>query len=755
MTGAAQERSGGLTDRLAAALSAARPHWQLGLVLLVVIAAALLNGARLPLLEGAEEAPFVAQALARRGAGDEPAYAALVSQFADHRVVHESPAYRWIAQAAIAVFADDPSPSDAMRPNPYLSTYDLSGTANRNTLLHRLSAPEVANAVRFLRAVSLVAILGATVIVYGIANRLTKDRSVATLTAVAIGLLPASVIASTTANADALAAFTTAALLALAVRLWERPLTSWLTSIWVAAPALGVLVSPAVGAISTLPLLAALVAVLHTRGAHIRRERTLHLLSGIGLYLLIRALCSLLTPAREPLPQQAAQVIVGLQAVSPRLVVTRLSQGLWGTLGWRSVPLDRVVYTVLDALAIISAGGLGLAVLRRWWSPAQQESRHGWWVVGTFALASGLRYGLLLWRDDGLLSESLSALTVPTSLLLAAGWCAWLPSRGQWMASLGLAVALFVTALVLPATTQRSAPPELNLAYLADENVAPVGIEYGDDLYLVGYSIDRDTVPRGQTVTVRLVWLARRRPAVDYTVSVEVTGRQRMQVGIANSMPGGGALPTSDWIPGQIIQDEIVVPISPVAHTPTRGDIRVTVYRGVQRDPLEAEAPNGASLGTSPAVGAIRVVPPYETRYEPAAPMQIDWGESVRLFGFGVNPVQPRLGDEWTIDLYWEALRPMTEDYTVFAHLVNAYGRILAQTDEQPLQGDYPTSLWRQGEQVVDRHVIAVPESMSGGPFYLRIGLYSASTGERLIHTASDGTTSDYLTFGPLLPELR
>lgn len=755
MTGVGRALWRNLRGRLGPTLAAARPHWPLGAVLVVLLVAALLTGARVSLLEGAEEAPFVAQALERQGHADEPPYVELVAQFAHHPAVDESPAYRWLSQGAVALCAGHDASAAPIRPNPYLSAYDPAGGANRNTLLHPLAAVGVARAVRLLRVFSLLAMLGATAAAYAIALWLTGDRSAATLTAVATGLLPAAVIAASTANADALTALTVVVILVIAVRLWERPASSGWVLASMAAPALGMLVSPAARTISPLPLLVMAVTVLHTHDGRVRRHRALLTAAGLGLYLIVRALCALAVAEADPLVLQAAEVIVGLRSSRPALILTRFTQALWGVLGWRSVPLDRVAYTALNALTIVSAGGLALAALRRWWSPPATVARHGWWVVVALVLALAGRYLLLLWRDGGLLAESLAGLIAPVGLLLAAGWCAWLPQRGQWLMSVALAVLMFVAALALPATTQRSAPPELDLTYLADENVTPVGIEYGNDLYLVGYSVDRDTVARGEAVTVRLVWLARRRPAVDYTVSVEVTGRQRMQVGIANSMPGGGTSPTSDWIPGQIIQDEIAVPISPLAHTPTKGDIRVTVYRGIKEDPLTARAPDGAELGISPRIGAIRLVSPYETRYEPAAPMQVDWGESVRLLGFGVNPVQPRLGAPWTIDLYWQALQPVRVDYTVFVHLVNAYGRILAQTDEQPLQGDYPTSLWREGEHVADRHVIAVPERMDGGPFYLLIGLYDAATGERLVYSSPEGLSSDHLTFGPLLPSPR
>jgi hypothetical protein len=64
----------------------------------------------------------------------------------------------------------------------------------------------------------------------------------------------------------------------------------------------------------------------------------------------------------------------------------------------------------------------------------------------------------------------------------------------------------------------------------------------------------------------------------------------------------------------------------------------------------------------------------------------------------------------------------------VFVHVVNANGEIVAQSDSQPLNGQYPTSIWSPGEIVVDeRFIRLVP-----GTHRIFVGLYRWDTGERL-----------------------
>ncbi|MBI2940288.1 MAG: hypothetical protein HYY04_07580 [Chloroflexi bacterium] len=74
--------------------------------------------------------------------------------------------------------------------------------------------------------------------------------------------------------------------------------------------------------------------------------------------------------------------------------------------------------------------------------------------------------------------------------------------------------------------------------------------------------------------------------------------------------------------------------------------------------------------------------------------------------------------------LYWQAIQPVTEEYVVFVHLVDARGNLVAQHDDVPVEGGYPTSLWEPGELVADPHTLPRPEAGSAG-LRLRIGLYT------------------------------
>jgi hypothetical protein len=84
------------------------------------------------------------------------------------------------------------------------------------------------------------------------------------------------------------------------------------------------------------------------------------------------------------------------------------------------------------------------------------------------------------------------------------------------------------------------------------------------------------------------------------------------------------------------------------------------------------------------------------------------------------------------VELHWQALRPVTDDYQVFIHLVDSQGKIIAQADGQPAQWARPTSTWAVGEIIVDRHGLWLPSEVTPGEYRLRIGLYRLVDGQRL-----------------------
>jgi hypothetical protein len=80
----------------------------------------------------------------------------------------------------------------------------------------------------------------------------------------------------------------------------------------------------------------------------------------------------------------------------------------------------------------------------------------------------------------------------------------------------------------------------------------------------------------------------------------------------------------------------------------------------------------------------------------------------------------------------WRLTRPADKDYTVFIHLVDAQGNIIAQADHQlwawDVTGEGPTSSWTPGLPHLD--IIPVPEAAltAEKPLTIRLGLWLPTT---------------------------
>ena len=108
-----------------------------------------------------------------------------------------------------------------------------------------------------------------------------------------------------------------------------------------------------------------------------------------------------------------------------------------------------------------------------------------------------------------------------------------------------------------------------------------------------------------------------------------------------------------------------------------------------------------------------------------------NFGQLVELVGYDLDTSFSRPGGEMVLTLYWRRKGPpISENYKVFAHLEK--DRLWAQADDVPGCSAWPTTNWREGEIVVDRHIIELEPDVPPGEYSLSIGLYEPNQGTRL-----------------------
>jgi hypothetical protein len=93
-------------------------------------------------------------------------------------------------------------------------------------------------------------------------------------------------------------------------------------------------------------------------------------------------------------------------------------------------------------------------------------------------------------------------------------------------------------------------------------------------------------------------------------------------------------------------------------------------------------------------------------------------------------------GAKLQIDLTWQVNQIPPEQTTIFVHVVDEEGQLIAQLDGDPLGGSYPLSQWEPGTAAVDRRSIELDSS----DVTILVGLYDRLTGERLPAVSAVGS---------------
>jgi hypothetical protein len=135
----------------------------------------------------------------------------------------------------------------------------------------------------------------------------------------------------------------------------------------------------------------------------------------------------------------------------------------------------------------------------------------------------------------------------------------------------------------------------------------------------------------------------------------------------------------------------------------------------------------------------------------PAVEVNATLGESIELVGYDLPPGPWHPGDIVTLTFFWRTPTPVGPDYSVFVHLLDGLGQLVAQNDSAPAGGSRPTMTWSEDEMIVDRRGLPLPNNLQPGEYDIRVGMYVPASGERLpVLDASGSLLGDSLSLGHL-----
>jgi hypothetical protein len=276
----------------------------------------------------------------------------------------------------------------------------------------------------------------------------------------------------------------------------------------------------------------------------------------------------------------------------------------------------------------------------------------------------------------------------------------------------GVVAGLLLLSLYSPlcGIAPRFASPLVN-SVAALKGMTPFDAAEFGAVQVVGLSVARDTLEPGAAAEVTLYWRALATPSPDLRVVVRLWTAGGRLLAQRDTAPAGETYPPDLWQPGDVIRDVHTLPVD--ADGPAMGRVSVSVADG---DVVLGEVSSPLLLRlTGPAEGAADALRPLDDRV----------GDALEMRGYAVVHGGARV----TLTLSWDVTTMLPEDYTGFAQVFDAEGKLIAQGDGPPLGGDYPSSYWQAGERLTDTRII---ETGGAQPAYLLVGFYRLDDGVRL-----------------------
>ncbi len=271
-----------------------------------------------------------------------------------------------------------------------------------------------------------------------------------------------------------------------------------------------------------------------------------------------------------------------------------------------------------------------------------------------------------------------------------------------------------------------------------------VAANFVDQVELIGYTLDSRWAEPGEGLPLTLYWRSLAPVLGDYMIFDVLLDKHQAAYGGYDRLPRE-YYSTILWTDGEVVEDGFAVPVRSDA-PPGIYNLHVGLYSLETGEPVSLPIMHNGqpSETTSVVIGPVKIGgPPIETITTNPAPQYLtnqSFSDQITLLGYDLtddkghsfsptlNPQSPNLH----LTLYWQANTFPAADYTTFVHIRDANNQPVAQKDQPPAAGQYPTSLWGLDEVIVDEITIPL-NGLSAGKYTPVIGLYDASTGIRLL----------------------
>ncbi|MBE2222422.1 MAG: hypothetical protein IAF02_12815 [Anaerolineae bacterium] len=643
--------------------------------------------------------------------------------------------------------------------NPFWAyRYWEIGSDNKNQYLHTdaeqfpwAGAALAAHLTRFVN----IAFGAATVfLTWLIARAVWPKRPLLALGGAAfIAFNPMFVYMSSAINNDVIAAFSGAAITLACVRLVTDP--NGLSRRW--GLILGLLYSLALMSKFNLAAIALLIAVTMTWVAWRKKQWRLWL----EMVLIIGGVTLLLTGwwfARnqilygEPTGVKRLTELWGVR--DPRdsfgLAIYELPYvwtSLWGRFGYGQVPLPEPVYAGLRWLALVTAVGYLIPVVRRQTAALKEAAAPLLVLALNVAIFFGVIFNYLLISPAGPMGRFFFPAMPALAILMFYGLCQyfWWAFKGnaqktdKWLALLAnVGMAALTLVAILGYLRPAYAKPATFDAETAVPN--PINAQFDSLVKLRGYQIQQDSVQPGDPISIDLYWEVTAKPPGNYLFFVHlIDDSTDTIIAQRDTHSGLGNFPSSQWQPGDRFVETIQVYLPETTYSPATAELSIGFY-APDAYRLGITAADGTFLGDALVLDTLEITP-----HDAEMPNEINqnFNNRLSLAGYDYNKRVFNSGDVLAVDLFWELLTEEAKEYEVQIRLSDETGREIARENGRFPNENSVIDVWQPGTIVKDQHLIYLDPTYPSGTYNIHVKLIDTITGDTQNILAEDGHVLD------------
>lgn len=238
--------------------------------------------------------------------------------------------------------------------------------------------------------------------------------------------------------------------------------------------------------------------------------------------------------------------------------------------------------------------------------------------------------------------------------------------------------------------------------------------QFQGGISLANYQIEKRAMSTHKTIDLWVDLKSTAGTKSDYLTAVRLigpTGKNWLLVDALHPRTFNDYYESRLWRPDQFARDLLIV--DPIPGTPPGTytlELIVFDKYSLQADPTTTGALS-FNLGTIELHRPLIASEPVEPQYE------IDVGfHELRLIGYGLDRVEARSGDPFTVTQFWRAETDPTENLSSQWNLI-LDGETAFSIELEPSRHDWETTEWRKGDVWRGQHSFSLPAGLESGEY--------------------------------------